>query len=140
MEKEENNLDTHMEYSLRDDTSGDTEAETAERVRSYNRLKADNEALRRQLERARREIKPTKEAKVSRSDAVKAAKKILEGIRCGVDALGTAENRMSEVWNSEDKKTRDAIPRLTFIPETAKMLSKKESHRNTGTFTKEVIV
>ena len=88
-----------IRYSLRDDTSEDTEQETAERVKSYNRLKADNEALKRQLERARREIKPTKEAKVRRADAVKAAKRNYHGLHIQAiqfrDDLKTGADKMS---------------------------------------------
>ena len=90
---------TEFVYSLRDDTSEDTEQETAERVKSYNRLKADNEALKRQLERARREIKPTKEAKVRRADAVKAAKTNYHGLHLQAiqfrDDLKTGADKMS---------------------------------------------
>ena len=52
----------------------------AEKQRSYKQLQADNRALREQVDRLRRELRPTKDRSVRRSDARRIAKEILEGV------------------------------------------------------------
>ena len=110
------------QMSLRDDTSEDTEQETADRVRSYNQLKADNEALKRQVERLRNELKPTKEAKVRRSDAVKSAKKVLQGVQCAVTAQELADSieSMANYVLRTDAKSWDTDMLWRLANETAR--------------------
>lgn len=73
-------------YSIRDTTDSDTREETAERVRSYNQLRADNAALQRQVERLRKELKRTKENTVRSGDAKKLARELLGDLRTDVSA------------------------------------------------------
>lgn len=80
-----------IRFSRRDDTSTDTAEETAERVHSYNRLRADNEALRRQVERLKKELKPTTERTVRRADAMKIAREMLGGLRYSITANDLAD-------------------------------------------------
>ena len=100
---------TDFQPSLRDSAEGDTKEETADRVRSYNQLKADNAALQRQVERLRRELKPTKENTVRHADAKKAAREILGNLRTdvSVDELTEVIERMGNYLVSAETEELD---------------------------------
>ena len=100
---------TDFQPSLRDSAEGDTKEETADRVRSYNQLKADNAALQRQVERLRRELKPTKENTVRHADAKKAAREILADLRTdvSVDELTEVIERMGNYLVSTETEELD---------------------------------
>lgn len=103
------NSNTNFQPSLRDSAEGDTKEETADRVRSYNQLKADNAALQRQVERLRRELKPTKENTVRHADAKKAAREILGNLRTdvSVDELTEVIERMGNYLVSAETEELD---------------------------------
>lgn len=97
------------QFSIRDDTTQDTAEETAERVRSYNQIKADNAALRRTVDRLKREMRPTKERTVRRSDAVKLAREILRDLQTDVktNELADVLERMGNYLVSTETEELD---------------------------------